>query len=180
MKIAFYLGSFNPFHNGHLKVIETAFARDNVDKVVIVPTMQSPWKYNKVLDLYSRCNIINLSIVPLLGKYGNNSVSIDLIERELESPYYSYKTLSRLKEEYNINGDNNLYILCGQDTIDSIPRWKEGEKIIKEWEFLVVDRPEGSISSSEIRKLVKECKDISPYVHNRVKDMIKRYYFYEV
>lgn len=180
MKIAFYLGSFNPFHNGHLKVIETALTRDGMDKVVIVPTMQSPWKYNKVLDLYSRCNIINLSIMPLLKIYGKNSISIDLIERELESPYYSYKTLNRLREEYSRNGENSLYFLCGQDTVSNISRWYNGDKIINEWMFLVVDRPEGSISSSEIRKLVKECKDISPYVHNRVKDMIIRYYYYEV
>lgn len=39
MKIALYLGSFNPFHNGHLEVIKTALNDFKMDKVVIVPTM---------------------------------------------------------------------------------------------------------------------------------------------
>ncbi len=42
MKIALYLGSFNPFHNGHLKVIQQALNDFKIDKVVIVPTMQNP------------------------------------------------------------------------------------------------------------------------------------------
>lgn len=180
MKIAFYLGSFNPFHNGHLKVIETAFTRDNVDKVVIVPTMQSPWKHNKILGLYDRGNIIALSIRPLLKNNPLWDIHIDYIERELEHPYFSYKTLAALRDRYSNNGKNELFFLCGQDTMDDIPKWKNGEHILEEWKFLVVGRPEGSISSTEIRKLVRECRDISPYVYNRVKDMIKRYYYYDV
>ena len=180
MKIAFYLGSFNPFHNGHLKVIETAFTRYKVDKVVIVPTMQSPWKHNKILGFYDRVNIIALSIQPLLRNNPLYDVYIDQIERKLEYPYYSCKTLAALRDKYSNNRKNELFFLCGKDTMDDIPKWNNGDKILEEWKFLVVERPEGSISSTEIRKLVKECKDIKPYVYNRVVDMIKRYYYFEV
>ena len=48
MKIALYLGSFNPFHNGHLEVVKTALNDFKMDKVIIVPTMQNPWKKEKV------------------------------------------------------------------------------------------------------------------------------------
>ena len=62
MKIALYLGSFNPFHNGHLEVIKTALSDFKMDKVVIVPTIQNPWKKEKVLDIDKRAEIINSSI----------------------------------------------------------------------------------------------------------------------
>ena len=181
MKIAFYLGSFDPFHNGHLGVIKTAFDVYNVDKVIVVPTMRSPWKHNKILGFYDRCNIIILSLyhslknTPYEGKVFTNC-----IERHLDEPYYSYKTLEALKNNYSKDGKNELFFLCGQDTMEAIPKWYNGEQILKEWNFLVVARPEGSISSTEIRRLVKECKDISPYVCKEVKDKIKRYYFFDV
>ena len=58
MKIALYLGSFNPFHNGHLEVVKTALNDFKMDKVIIVPTMQNPWKKEKVLDIDKRAEII--------------------------------------------------------------------------------------------------------------------------
>ena len=63
MKIALYLGSFNPFHNGHLEVVKTALNDFKMDKVVIVPTMQNPWKKEKVLDIDKRLDIIEYSIM---------------------------------------------------------------------------------------------------------------------
>ena len=176
MKIAFYLGSFNPFHNDHLKVVETAFTRDKVDKVVIVPTMQSPWKNYKMLEFNNRINIIALSVQPLLRDNPLYDIYIDHIEEELEFPYYSCKTLAALKDKYSNNGKNELFFLCGQDTMDNIPKWNNGDKILKEWKFLVVERLEGSISSTEIRKLAKEGRDISPYVSSKAKDKIEKYY----
>ena len=62
MKIALYLGSFNPFHNGHLKVIQQALSDFKMDKVVIVPTMQNPWKKKKVLDIDKRIKIIDIYV----------------------------------------------------------------------------------------------------------------------
>ena len=58
MKIALYLGSFNPFHNGHLEVVKSALLDFKMDKVIIVPTMQNPWKEEKVLDIDKREAII--------------------------------------------------------------------------------------------------------------------------
>lgn len=178
MKIAFYLGSFNPFHNGHLKVIKNAFENYGMNRVVIVPTMHSPWKHNKILGFYDRCNMIVLSLADLLAN-NNYDITLEYIERELAPPYYSINTLNALKDKYGKN-NNELYILCGQDTMEDIPKWYEGQEILNNWKFLVVDRPEESISSTKIREMVKNCEDISPYVNRRVVKMINRYYYYEV
>ena len=47
MKIALYLGSFNPFHNGHLEVVKSALRDFKMDKVIIVPSMQILGKKKK-------------------------------------------------------------------------------------------------------------------------------------
>ena len=72
-------------------------------------------------------------------------IYINLIEKELIPPYYSYATLHALKNKYC---NDEIFVLCGEDTIKDIPNWMHGGKIIEDYDFLIVDRPRNSISSS--------------------------------
>lgn len=181
MKIALYLGSFNPFHNGHLEVVKTALNNFKMDKVVIVPTMQNPWKKEKVLDIDKRRDIIVLSIISLVSNKNGNwkweypvtKIYLDLIEKELIPPYYSYATLHALKTKYC---NDEIFILCGEDTIKDIPNWMHGGKIIEDYNFLIVDRPENSISSSYIREMIKRGGTINECVSSNVINLIRKYY----
>lgn len=194
MKIALFLGSFNPFHNGHLKCVKTALKDFKMDKVIIVPTMQNPWKEEKVLDINKRFEIIYLSILGagLIHKghrrytCGNSPLSawIDYstIEKELIPPYYSYATLHALKNKYC---NDEIFILCGEDTIKDIPDWMNGEQIIQDYNFLVVDRPINSISSSSIREILKTRNKmdayysddkLAKYVSPNIINLLKKYY----
>lgn len=192
MKIALYLGSFNPFHNGHLECIKTALEDFKMDKVVIVPTMQNPLKGDKVLDIDLRRKIIWNSIrgkklnSRLNFPYGIGDLSlivpVDLIEKELTPPYYSYATLHALKNKYC---NDEVFVLCGSDTIKDIPNWMNGEAIIQDYNFLIVDRPTNSISSSYIREMLKtrhkmdayySDEKLTRYVSPNVINLIKNYY----
>ena len=169
MKTAIYLGSFNPFHNDHLKLIRMALDDFGMEKIIIVPTMQNPWKKDKVLDIDKRINIIweSLPVDVLI-----NSLVED-IECDLTPPYYSYATLHALKNKYC---NDELFILCGEDTIKDIPNWMNGEQILKDYNFLVIERPVNSISSSEVRYKLRKGMDISNLVSKNVINLIKKYY----
>lgn len=195
MKIALYLGLFNPFHNGHLKVIQQALNDFKMDKVVIVPTMQNPWKKKKVLDINKRIKIINISVnFPniIVGHYKegyyeeydhgrwieedvpiflNGKTCIDSIEKKLIPPYYSYSTLHALKNKYC---NDEIFILCGEDTMSVIPYWMNGEQIIQDYNFLICARTKES--STEVRNRVKNNEDIDDLVSPGVIDIIKNYY----
>ena len=194
MKIALYLGSFNPFHNGHLEVVKTALTDFNMDKVIIVPTMQNPWKEEKVLDISKRIEIIHLSILraELIPKAhrrytcGNSPLSAwvdySTIEKELIPPYYSYATLHALKNKYY---NDEIFVLCGEDTMNSIPDWMHGGKIIEDYDFLVVDRPANAISSTQIREILRtrnkmdayySDEKLANYVSSNVINLLKKYY----
>lgn len=197
MKIALYLGSFNPFHNGHLEVVKTALNDFKMDRVIIVPTMQNPWKKEKVLDIDKRIDIICMSMLNEFSyKYTEDDdyhflnkdieklvkVSCSKIEKELTPPYYSYATLHALKNKYC---NDEIFVLCGEDTMKDIPNWMNGEAIIQDYDFLVVDRPAYSISSSSIREMVRTRNKMDAYysdenlaklVSPNVVNLIKKYY----
>ena len=189
MKIALYLGSFNPFHNGHLEVVKTALNDFKMDEVIIVPTMQNPWKEEKVLDINIRKFIIYWSIklnedfdIVIDWQKGIPSIYIDLIEKELIPPYYSYATLHALKNKYC---NDEIFVLCGEDTMKDIPNWMHGEAIIQDYDFLIVDRPRNSISSSYIREMLKtrnkmdayySDEKLARYVSPNIINLLKKYY----
>ena len=174
MKIALYLGSFNPFHKGHLKVVKTAINDFKMDRVIIVPTMQNPWKKEEeTIDFNNRISIIRIQLQEEFFPKQWLKVGIDNIERFLIPPYYSYATLHALKNRYC---NDEIFVLCGEDTIKDIPNWMHGGKIIEDYNFLIVDRPENSISSTEIRNKVKNGENIDEYVSPNVVDLIKKYY----
>lgn len=192
MKIALYLGSFNPFHNGHLECIKSALNDFKMDKVVIVPTMQNPWKEEKVLDIDKRILIIVNSLIEgekLFFPYTFDNdfeiepnLLISQIEKRLISPYYSYATLHALKNKYC---NDEIFVLVGSDTMKDIPNWMHGGKIIEDYNFLIVDRPRNSISSSSIREMLRTRNKmdayysddkLSKYVNSNVINLIKSYY----
>ena len=193
MKIALYLGSFNPFHNGHLEVVKTALNDFKMDKVIIVPTMQNPWKEEKVLDIDKRIDIIYESIYEeesfqmlknacIKGKRSQNYIIVDLIEKKLIPPYYSYATLHALKNKYC---NDEVFVLVGSDTMKDIPNWMHGGKIIEDYNFLIVDRPRNSISSSSIREMLRtrnkmdayySDEKLARYVSPNVINLLKEYY----
>jgi nicotinate-nucleotide adenylyltransferase len=191
MKIALYLGSFNPFHNGHFNVVKTALDDFKMDKVVIVPTMQNPTKKEKVLDISKRiCIILGYFweewIVYNYGFYEWREdplpIEISEIERELIPPYYSYATLHALKNKYC---NDEVFVLVGSDTMKDIPNWMHGEKIIEDYDFLIVDRPRNSISSSSIREMLRtrnkmdayySDEKLARYVSTNVINLLKKYY----
>ena len=181
MKIALYLGSFNPFHNGHLEVVKTALNDFKMDRVIIVPTMQNPWKEEKVLDINKRISILRAQLQVEFFPKQWLRIGIDNIEKFLIPPYYSYATLHALKNKYC---NDEIFVLCGEDTIKDIPNWMNGEQIIKDYDFLVVDRPKNSISSSYIREILKTSNKLDSYVDTKLRylvspdviNLIKKYY----
>ena len=192
MKIALYLGSFNPFHNGHRDVILTAIKDFGMDRVIIVPSMQNPWKKEKALDFDKRVEIICKAVDSIWfkdpKKYKKelsqlfNYISIENIEKSLIPPYYSYATLHALKTKYC---NDDIYILCGEDTMKSIPDWMHGGKIIEDYDFLVVDRPANAISSTQVREILRTRNKmdayysdakLANYVSSNVINLLKQYY----
>lgn len=175
MRIGLLLGSFDPIHNGHIKMGESALEKGLVDKVFIVPTAQNPWK-GESTKFIIRCAMIQRAIEAKVDFY------MSPIELELEAPYYTYKTLQLLKEQYP---EGEFKLIVGADVADSIKNWENGDWILQNFQLITVQRPghnfnvqvdiEDSIdiSSTQIRNLVKEGLPIDHLVHPGVEEIIK-------
>ena len=115
-KIGFLMGSFDPIHIGHINMVRVALNSGLLDKVILVPSGHNPWKKEDPAPFDLRVQMIEASI-----KEFGDKCEVSPIEGTFEPPFYSNKPLNHFKEKYS---GNELFILCGTDTVNRIPRWK--------------------------------------------------------
>jgi nicotinate-nucleotide adenylyltransferase len=91
-----------------------------------------------------------------------------------------------LQEEYP---EDELYLIVGADIVNSIKDWHEGEWILENFNLITIAR-QGSeveavikktinVSSTEIRTLISNGKQIYPLVPKVIAQYIKRYNLYK-
>ncbi|MBT6698816.1 MAG: nicotinate-nucleotide adenylyltransferase [Flavobacteriales bacterium] len=171
MKIGLFFGSFNPIHIGHKVIASYLVDFTDLDKVMFVVSPQNPLKQKiSLLDQYHRLQIIRAEVED------NSKLEVSDIEFDMPKPSYTIDTLVRLKEKYP---ENDYSIIMGSDNLQNFHKWKNYEQILEDYSIYVYPRPgyeisgshknihliEGvpqmEISSSFIRKAIKEGKDIS-------------------
>lgn len=122
MKIGFYFGSFDPVHIGHINAIRCVLNSKVVDRVIVVPAVQNPWKKSACASFEDRLKMIKMAIMPFGEK-----CEVSEIER-LNDLHYSYKTCQLLKEQCP---SDDLFIIGGTDVAETISKWKNYDKVIK-------------------------------------------------
>lgn len=184
MKVGFLLGTFDPIHMGHLYMVTSVLNDGLVDEVVVVPTMQNVWKEKEATDFQHRCFMVQLAIDEI------DNCTLSSIDYRTPEPHYSYQTLQLLKEDYP---DEELYLIVGADIVDSIKDWKEGDWILENFKLIAVNRAGSNfksavdgyvsntfnISSTMIRYLVKDKKQIYPLVPKAISQYIHRFNLYK-
>ena len=183
-------GGFDPIHLGHINMALTA--RDSLNaEVIFVPAKVSVWKTDSI-NATHKLNMINLAIEDY------SSLSVDTFELDSQEQPYSFETVTYFKKKYP---KARLYLLIGQDQVNSFHLWKKPEEIAKMAQIVYFKRPkyelnqqnvdtyhiiglEGKqvdVSSSDIRelksiavpeKVLKYIEDNSIYFINKVKGFI--------
>lgn len=180
MKIAVYVGSFNPVHKGHIKVVKKIL-KEYVDKVIIVPTM-SYWNKNNLISVNDRINMLKL--------YETKDIVIDNKNNNYE---FTYQVLRNIQNEYK---NDKIYLVIGDDLLKDFDKWKNVSEILK-YNIIVIRRNDieesiykkyenynfivkNKISSKEISStivrnmILNNNKEVLKYIDLKVYDYIKR------
>jgi nicotinate-nucleotide adenylyltransferase len=147
-RLAFYGGSFDPVHNGHLAIARAVIEGFGVDEFVFIPAFHAPHKSRmKPTSPYDRYSMLCLTTQDL------TSIRVSKIEVEAPDAPYSVETLAKLDQLYP---DDELYFVMGADSWMDIRTWREWEKVLSLTNHIVVTRPGIEIDTDHVTPEVRE------------------------
>lgn len=139
MKIALFGGSFNPVHEGHLKIATEAFLRYRFDRFFFLPAYCSPFKRNDLpADGPLRAEMLRAAI----SLYKEYPFEIDDYELTRGSVSYSVDTVLHFKKLFP---DADITWIGGDDILPDLPCWKDSERLSREVSFLIFCRGFGTV-----------------------------------
>ena len=191
MKTGIYGGSFNPVHNGHIHLAQTALKEFQLDRIFFVPCRISPHRYDgEYVSGRDRLEMLRLACS------GNEKFQVSGYELRNERTSYSIYTVNHFRRKFP---DDELYLLVGSDMLMSFETWYRFEEILKNVTLAVISRNEGDrdmllskaeklseygriiigksaplvVSSTEIRKKIAKNENCSCYLDKNVVQYIK-------
>ena len=185
MKIGLFFGTFNPIHIGHMIIANYMTEFSDLDEVWFVITPRSPFKLKEtLLPNHHRLAMATIAV----ENYPKLKTSD--IEFNLPEPNYTINTLIHIEEKFT---NHQFCLLLGEDNLKGFQKWKNYElyvypRISKEnvaAQFLDhakihrVNAPIVEISSTFIRKAIKDKKDISTMLPFNVWKYIDEMNFYK-
>jgi nicotinate-nucleotide adenylyltransferase len=153
-KIAFYGGSFDPVHRGHLAIAERLTELFELDEFVLIPAFHAPHKTRqKPTSAYHRFAMLCLATNRL------DKIKVSTMEIDAPARPYSIQTLTKLREELK---ETEIYFVIGADSWEEITTWREWEQVLTIVNIIVVTRPGYEIGfahmTDEIRKRIVDLR----------------------
>jgi nicotinate-nucleotide adenylyltransferase len=188
--IGIYGGTFDPIHTGHLITAQSVCEMRKLGKIIFIPSFISPHKTDRISSSPKhRLNMLKLAIK------GIPSFDYSDLEINNENISYTIDTVRKLKSTFR-----NIELIIGYDNLITFDTWKEPDELLKLVKLVVLRRkvkdenfkrnkyfseaifintPCIEIYGTDIRKRVKNNKNINFLVPQKVMAYIYKHNLYK-
>ncbi|TJY43488.1 nicotinate-nucleotide adenylyltransferase [Cohnella pontilimi] len=186
-------GTFDPIHFGHLIAAEAARDAAGLEEVWFIPTFVPPHKGEPGTDAETRCRMLEAALSD------SPHFRVERIELTRQGVSYTIDTVTALRERHP---DRSFYWIVGSDMVMDLPNWRRPEEVAEQVTFIGLERPGQSIedrdlpdyirrklvrasmpligiSSTEIRRRLRERRSVRFMVPDSVYEFIRRNHLYE-
>lgn len=178
MKIGIFGGSFDPPHNGHVKIVEKALELLDLNHLYIVPTFLSPFK-----ETFSAPPLMRLGWMQKIFAQ-TKKAEVLTFECDQKRQVPTIETVLHVKKRHP---GATIFLIMGSDSFESLPLWRSFNELSTLVEFVVATRSDRSypvglkilpihvnISSTKLRETFDE-----HYVPHSICNEVKAYYVKE-
>lgn len=190
IKTGIFGGSFNPIHNGHISLARQLKEKAGLDEVWLMVSPQNPMK--KQADLLSDEVRFQMACMALEHEKG---ITASDYEMHLPKPSYTWLTLQALSRDYP---DRQFVLMIGGDNWRIFDKWYHADDILRNYQVVVYPRRDAwkeekkalpasvmmveaellDISSTEVRRRIREGRSICELVPTSVAAFIKQEGYY--
>mgnify|MGYP003574389229 CR=1 FL=1 len=129
--IGIFGGTFNPIHNGHLRLALELSERLDLAEVRLIPSAHPPLREQPAVSSQCRLEMVQIAVA------GIEELNVDDRELRRAGVSYTVDTLRSLREDYP---HRSLCLILGMDNFLNLPQWHQWEQLIKLAHLLVVRR----------------------------------------
>lgn len=140
-RAAIYGGTFDPVHNGHLKVARCVQQLFGLDELLFVPASVPPHKRGAgISSAFHRFAMLALATEP------DERLRVSTIELDQPDRPYAVETVARMQEQLGRNC--RLFFVMGADSWSEIATWREWQRLLTMCDHIVVTRPGYELEST--------------------------------
>ncbi|MEO8573842.1 MAG: nicotinate-nucleotide adenylyltransferase [Pyrinomonadaceae bacterium] len=147
-RIAFYGGTFDPVHCGHIAVAKRLLDLFLLDEFVFLPAFHAPHKpERRPTSAYHRFAML------ALATRREPRISVSTLELAHGEKRYTVETLPEIIQQ---NSDAQIFFVMGADSWADITTWRDWEKVLLMTNHIVVTRPGYEIAFEHVTDAVRE------------------------
>ena len=130
-------GTFDPIHNGHLRLAIESYEQLDLKEVRLIPLNIPPHRNTPHASPEQRLEMMQIALHKLSG------LVIDDCELHREGPSYTIDTVSAVR---NKAGGTPICLLMGMDAFNTIPSWHRWEELLDQVHIVIADRAADDIA----------------------------------
>lgn len=167
MRTALFGGSFNPIHNGHIRLARQIIADGHADEVWLLVSPRNPLKSQAgLLDESLRLEMAQAALAD------EPHITASDFEFHLPRPSYTWNTLQALTGAYP---GRQFLLLIGADNWHAFDRWAHHEEIVRHFPILIYPRTDYPIDASALPPGVRTiAAPLFPFSSTDVRDAVRR------
>ena len=184
--IGFFGGTFDPFHIGHLMLVNELFAHAKVEKLLLCPAFKAPLRREKAL--FKACD--RLAMVQAVASEHSRLKVLDY-EIRRKRVCYTYETIQEVRRLYPTLP---VLMLIGADQFNRLAQWKFLDRLlpvvhmlvflrdrsthpvppkVRHLSYSVMKNPLVPVSSTEIRERIAKHQSVLGLVPQTVLDYLQ-------
>ena len=135
-------GTFDPVHNGHLRICEAAAKKFNAS-IILVPSKSPRWKSPEETS-NQRLDMLKIA-------FQNVSFNYEISEFEINSHEDINYSIDTVRYLNNLHKEDSLFFLIGADQVNRFHEWKDAEEISKLAQIVYCHRPRQKMNEENIK-----------------------------
>ena len=133
MKIGLFGGTFNPFHNGHIRIIQHIKKTIGLEKIFLIPSSTPPHKPDiNLAPANDRFKMVQKSLTGLDGFWVSDK---ELVRK---GPSFTIDTITEFKTEFD--PQTQFFLLMGSDAFLDMSMWERKDQIFKTVQIIIMLR----------------------------------------
>lgn len=147
-RIAYFGGTFDPVHNGHLSIARSLLDLFELDQFLFLPAFHAPHKPDrKPTSEFHRFTMLCLATA------NDERISVSTLELQKREKRYTIDTLKELEE---MHPEDETFFVMGADSWTDIRTWRDWENVLLSSNHIVVSRPGYQIKKDHVTDAVRE------------------------